>query len=252
MGGQFWVGGYYWGSPSYVSFFREVCGLDLGEDMNARALAYAGTCESACWWWPHREFVMVCERPIAIRRDAAGRLHSEDSLAIEWPDGWGFAMWHGLRVPEDIILQPESITVDRIDAETNAEIRRVMIERFGMKRYVREAGATVVHEDVDSSGRPRRLLRRKMGAGLPDMMLVDVVNSSPEPVGIRGDEYFMAVPPGRKRVRAYKRYMLCVDAQLRPMPKEGPYGQPQELTCHNAVASTYGVRGEEYHPEIET
>jgi hypothetical protein len=246
MGGQFWVGGWYWGSPSYVSFFREVCGLDVGEEMSAHAMAYAGTCESACWWWPHKDFVMVCERPAWIDRDAQGRLHSTTRQAIEWPDGWGLYKIHGVTVPADVVLHPESLTVDRIDTETNAEVRRVIIELFGLKQYVRESKAEVVHEDVDPLGHPRRLLRRKMGGTLPDMMLVDVINSTPEPKGTAGEEFWM------KRGRAYKRYLLCVDVQLRPMPAAGPYGKPQELTCHNAIASMFGKRGEEYRPEVET
>jgi len=218
--------------------------------MDACAIAYAGTCENACWWWPHRDFVMVCERPIALHRDAAGQLHSDTALAIEWPDGWGFAMHHGVRVPDDVVLHPERLTVARIDAEKNAEVRRVMIEKFGMKRYVSEAGASTIHEDTDMHGRPRRLLRRRMGDGLPDMVLVDLVNSSPEPKGTRGgDEYWGATGLGRGLV--YKRYLLCVDAALRPLHDSG-YGAPQALTCHNAVASTFGLRGEQYRPEAES
>ena len=254
LGGQFWGGwGWAWGSPSYVSFFREVCGLDLGEEMTALAVAYAGTAASACWWWPHHDFVMVCERPAWIDRDEAGRLHSETRRAIEWPDGWGLYRIHGVDVPEDVVLSPETLTVARIDGEKNAEVRRIMIERFGLKRYVRDAGAHVVHEDEEGSGageynprRPRRLLRRAMGDGLPDMMLLDLINASPEPPGTKGGEYWML------RGRAYKRYMMTVDAQLRPMPKDAPYGKPQELTCHNAVASMWGLRGAEYAPEMET
>jgi hypothetical protein len=233
LGGQFGIGGWYWGSPSYVSFFREICGLQLSDDMAARAIAYAGTCESACWWWPHRDFVMVCERPSAIRRDTQGRLHSENSLAIEWPDGWGVASVHGTRVPEDVVLAPGSITIARIDSEQNAEVRRVMLERYGLSRYVLESGAEVLHEDVDQLGFPRRLLRKSAGAGLPALVRVHVKNSTLEPDGSRRD------------------YLLPVHPQLRPIHETG-FGAVQKFTCHNAVASTFGLLGEEYHPEMET
>lgn len=68
MGGQFWVGGWWW-SPSFTSFFREVCKLELPGDLWDRGRAYEATAESACWWWPHRRFVMVCERPVEIHRE---------------------------------------------------------------------------------------------------------------------------------------------------------------------------------------
>lgn len=32
----------------------------------------------------------------------------------------------------------------------------------------------------------------------------------------------------------------------------GFFGEPQEMTAHNAVASTFGLRGEQYSPTIET
>jgi hypothetical protein len=41
----------------------DVLGLDIGREMELRARAYAATCESACWWWPHKNFVIVSERP---------------------------------------------------------------------------------------------------------------------------------------------------------------------------------------------
>ncbi len=132
IGGQFWVSGWYWGSPAYVSFFREVCGLELSDDMAARAQAYEATAASACWWWPHTDFVMAVERPTHVDRDAQGRLHSETRLAIAWPDGWGVYSWHGVRVPAWLIEHPEQITAEKIDQEPNAAIRRVMIARFGI------------------------------------------------------------------------------------------------------------------------
>ena len=236
FGGQMWPGWVAW-----ESFFREVCGLELRDGLGVAARAYADTVESASWWWPHRDFVMVCERPLHIQRDTAGRLHSEDVLAIAWPDGWGVPMWHGVKVPEDVIRHPERITPGRIDSEPNAEVRRVMLERYGLGRYVLESGASVVHEDTDALGHPRRLLRRPMGGQLPDLLMVHVKNSTLEPDGSRKD-YILAVHP-----------QLC---PIPPQPRSGeaplPLGEPQTLTCHNAVASTFYLRGEQYAPQVES
>ncbi len=62
MGGQFSVGYMSAGSPAFLSFLRDVCGLELDEEMERRALAYQQTVESACWWWPHRDFVIACRQ----------------------------------------------------------------------------------------------------------------------------------------------------------------------------------------------
>lgn len=231
LGGQFWVGGWYWGSPSYVSFFREVCGLDLG-DMAARALAYEDTAASASWWWPHTDFVMAVERPTHIDRDPQGRLHSEARAAIAWPDGWGVHSWHGVRVPAWVIEHPEQITAEKIDRETNAEIRRVMIVRFGIDRYA--ASGEQLDADADQFGRPRRLVRRRFTDGSPDLVMVLVKNSTPEPDGSIRD------------------YALCVHPEIRPMYADGKLGPPQKATCQNAVASLAGKSGKDYAPQVET
>ena len=230
MGGQFWVGG-WWGSPAYVAFFTDVCGLELAPETAAAARAYRGTSEAACWWCPHRDFVMVSERPKWIDRDDLGRLHSTSRHAIEWPDGWGLYRVHGVDVPADIVLDPGAISVKRIDEEPNAEVRRIMLEIYGLQKYVASAKAEILDQDVDLDGQPRRLLRHS------GMVFCEVRNSTLEADGTR------------------KTYLLAVHPELRPIPPSGsnlPLGGPQKMTCRNAIASMHYLRGEEYRPEIET
>ena len=101
LGGQFWVGGWWYG-PAYISFFREVCKLKLSKDIEERADAYQKICESVNYIWPNKNFVMVCARPIKINRNAQGRLHSDTEKAIEYPDGWGLYLLNGVLFPEDL------------------------------------------------------------------------------------------------------------------------------------------------------
>ena len=96
LGGQFWVGGWWWGSPAYVSFFTDVCGLKLEQDIAERAEAYRKVCESVNYIWPNRDFILVCERPTKIVRNATGKLHNEYGKAIEYPDGWGLYCLYGI------------------------------------------------------------------------------------------------------------------------------------------------------------
>lgn len=51
---------------------------------------------------------------------------------------------------------------------------------------------------------------------------------------------------------SFKEYMLRVHPELRPMLDGGQFGEPQALTAHNAVASTFGLRGEQYAPIMES
>jgi hypothetical protein len=130
-------------------------------------------------------------------------------------------------------------SVAEIDAEPNAEVRRCMVEIVGEERYLREGGARLLHEDVDDLGLPRRLWRKEVsGDGEEPVVMVEVTNSTPEPDGTR------------------RTYFLPVHGELRPLFDDGRggmrLGEPQEMTCRNAVASTFGMRGEEYAPELET
>jgi ribosomal protein S13 len=84
FGGQFWVGGWYYGSPSVVSFLVEACGLLLPDDIRLRARAYMATCESACWWYPTRDVVFVSERPRTLEFHDAGQTKLK---RVAW-DGW--------------------------------------------------------------------------------------------------------------------------------------------------------------------
>lgn len=198
IGGQFWAGGWWWGG-AYTSFFREVCHLELEGNLWERAIAYEKTIQSACWWWPHKEFVMVSERPTAIHREQidpnvtrdwnSHRLHSDEEAAILWPDGWGVYSIHGVRVPEKVVLAPETMTAAEILAEPNLEVRRVMIDQFGADRLMEDSKAKVL--DIDSEW--GTLYQLTMAEDEP-LTMVKVINSTPEPDGSYRD-FFIRVPP---------------------------------------------------------
>ena len=133
-----WIGGQFWISwQAWEGFFRHVCDLKLSSTLNDRAQAYEDVQTSAAYWWPNKNFVMVCNRPMAIRRDRRGRFHSENSKSIEWPDGWGLYSLHGVTVPAKYIETPS----DRLDPaeilrEQNAQVRMALIGKIGFGRLL--------------------------------------------------------------------------------------------------------------------
>jgi hypothetical protein len=66
-----------------VSFALDVLRLDIGRDQELKARAYAAALSSACWWWPHRDFVIVSERPTLIDKHSNGKLRE---ARWEWVD----------------------------------------------------------------------------------------------------------------------------------------------------------------------
>jgi hypothetical protein len=122
--------------------------------------------------------------------------------------------WKGVPVDERIAFRPETITVAEVLAERNAELRRVLLERFGFERFMREAGAAVVDRDHDASGE-RQLLRVKL-EGDEDLVCISVNCPS------TGRRYLLRVPPTMR-------------------------------TCRQAVAWTAGFTDpDQYKPLVET
>jgi hypothetical protein len=58
------------------------------------------------------------------------------------------------------------------------------------------------------------------------------------------------LPPLLLQVRP--EFSLQVHTELRPILTDGTYGAAQPLTARNALASTFGLIGAEYAPEVET
>jgi hypothetical protein len=135
-------------------------------------------------------------------------------MAIQYPDGWGLYRWHGVEVKEDIILHPELITTEDIEQETNLEVKRVLLERYGEARYLEDSGSDLIQEDHFG-----KLFRKEIKDDEP-LVMVRVINSTPEPDGSH-KPYFLRVPPTVK-------------------------------SAHEAVAWTFGLKPEQYQPEQES
>ncbi len=73
-------------------------------------------------------------------------LHREEGPVIEYEDGTGIYYWNNLKVSEGLVLHPERLSVKEILAERNVELRRVMIERYGQEKFIRDANV----ETLDS------------------------------------------------------------------------------------------------------
>jgi hypothetical protein len=226
-GGNQWAG---W--PAYLSFFKDVVRLDLPE--YARFAHYQLAAEYGGPRFMHREFWIVSDFPTTVGRDVQNRAHSDTGPSIAWRDGWAVYTVHGVRVPADVVECPSGITVQRIQAEDNIEIRRVMLQKYGEARYLQDIGGAVVHSDEYGT------LYRVERPGDTALCMVRVENSTPEADGTR------------------KIYWLRCHPELRPLLSaadeldRAKLGKPQELTARNAVASTFGLRGEDYFPQIQT
>lgn len=94
-------------------------------------------------YWLGQEVALLVRRPTVLTRDSEGRLHSLGGKCLAYLDGWGFYAWHGLRVPEQVILAPERLSREDFFKEPNVEVRRVIQERMG-SRFVSELSGQVI------------------------------------------------------------------------------------------------------------
>ena len=199
----------------FYLFCRDIRGVKYVAKRSHQLDMWRDIAQSCCWWWCYENYVVISERPIVCRMtEQEGRLHCEDGPALAFADGYSLFRWHGVAVPEELICHPEMISVARIDGETNAEVRRVMLERYGESRYLADSGAMPVHTDGYGT-----LFRKEIPDDEP-IVMVRVINSTPEKDGQR------------------KTYMLRVP--------------PTIETAHAAVAWTFGLDAKDYHPDVET
>jgi hypothetical protein len=169
----FWLG--------FYDFFRKY--LDIPKIDGLIQLS-----QNCGWWWSFENAVILTERPSFISRDDENRLHCENRMALEYPDGWGLYVWHGVRVSENIITSPNSIEPKDITTEQNQEIRRVMLERYGIDRFLASEAVEVLGTDnygqlleckaIDDDLKPSRFIKVKDGSS--------------------DRQYFLRVPPGTK------------------------------------------------------
>lgn len=176
-------------------------------------LPFLVAAEAGLWvYWVLRDEVVTVPRP-ALRIEE-GRLHAENGPAVSWPGGARYWMWRGVQVPRRVIEAPERITVGAIRRETNAEVRRVMLERYGHERYLHDMGAEKVHSDDFGT------LWRAPVPGDEPLVMVEVVDASPKPDG------------------TFRNYLIRVPPTMR--------------TAKEAVAWTFGKHTPEYHLDFET
>jgi hypothetical protein len=181
-----------------------------------------------CWliYWADDTLYWVA-KPTVHCEPGAQRLHHDTHAVLE-SDVANLYFWHGVRVPAFVIATPDRITIAHIDQEPNAEVRRVMIERYRHGEDIHAAAAFIRHAGgvrLDHDERYGTLWRRNIPGnehtpGDEPIVMIEVVNRTREPDG------------------RFKRYWLRVPPTMR--------------TAREAVAWTFNMRAEQYGPEIET
>jgi len=170
----------------FYEYMHEVVGIDCSELAGLWALA-----RQCGWCWVYDDVAVITDRPSVLHVDAEGNLHCEDGPAIAYGEGaFKLYFWHGVSVEEYIIERPEEITADKITTERNAEVVRVMVDRYGAGKYLTEINATEVGAPFNGS----QLYEAEFHDGT-SIARVRAINSTPEPDGT-SKIYWLKVPTG--------------------------------------------------------
>jgi hypothetical protein len=146
--------------PAHYDAIRRTSGVVFTAEQD-RLIDLWGVPARFCgWWWPREDVCVVSERPVEIHTEIWGdegqvRLHCPDGPALRYADGWEVHAWHGTRVPSWVVDDPG---VERIERETNVEVRRCAIENIGWGAYIDRAGLRLVASAPDP-GNPGSELR---------------------------------------------------------------------------------------------
>ena len=172
QGGNFWPG---W--DAFITFFRHVVKLpiDYSKYDAWEQLALHSSVRIV-----HPEFCMISDRPERLLVDNQNRPHCEDGPFCRWRDGSALYAVHGVRVPMWIVENKKAITLEKIEAEPNVEVKRVMIGFYGAARYAK----SMTQVSSDDWG----TLYRKDHQDLT-VCVLKVINSTPEADGSFKDYY---------------------------------------------------------------
>jgi len=107
------------------------------------------------WMWSDSQiFILRRPREIHWRTDGIPGFHNDSGPAVFYSPLFQLWMIEGVSVDEQIVMHPETQTIEQIHNEKNSEVQRIRIDRFGWPRYLAESGAVVIdsrRNDIDGT-----------------------------------------------------------------------------------------------------
>lgn len=223
----------------FYLFCEEVLGIKYDPADSKKLHIWIELCRNVHAFLAYDTHCFVSAYPTHLSWDTRNRLHAEDGPALAYSDGQEVYASGGIRIKEPkmidlLFVNPQKITAKDVSTEQNQEIKSLLLKKMGWPKYLKQVDAKLVHTEEGYG----ELLSVKIPGTTTDGLFYKAMNSTPEPDG------------------SVKEYILQCDPNLRPMKfkPDGTieFGKPQEKTARNAAASLFGLRGEEYHPLVES
>lgn len=179
-----WIGcGSDAGWISFYDYFTRI-GVLENEDFNKlNSFMRSGVWDTLF----HEKLCILVRRPISVIKNERGQLHNPNGKAVEFKDKWGIYCLNGVRMKQEHIETPaEKLDVKEIINEKNVDIRRELIRKIGIERFVLKTGAKVLDKRGDYE-----LLSLKLSDEVQDARYLKMKNPSMAGVwhceGVEGD-----------------------------------------------------------------
>lgn len=91
--------------------------------------------------------IFISQYPTTLKLDDRERLHCEDGPALAYEDGVAIYSINGVVVDKQIVMSPETQTIEQIQGETNEEVRIHRLERYGYEKYLEAIDAILLDEN---------------------------------------------------------------------------------------------------------
>jgi hypothetical protein len=165
---------YFWGRCgagwfAYFDYMLNVLKIKVTETVLNHHLIDREICESGFWWYAFKGLVICVETPREIHMRER-RLHCDGGPAIRFADGFSIWCFNGVRVSKEIAETPaEKLDPALILEERNVEIRRELIRKIGLERFLRHTNHRVLDKAAVRIGGKRHqyeLLEIELGEGV--------------------------------------------------------------------------------------
>lgn len=124
---------------SYYDYFINETSVTLDKKI-VNLIEIAKVCG---WWYPYENAVVIQQRPSFINFED-GIVQSTTGPTIQFPDGYSVYIIDGIRLDEQIVMRPETLTIRQIKSEQDQDKRSIMIDRFGWPRFLEESNAKCI------------------------------------------------------------------------------------------------------------
>jgi len=182
---------------SYVvmyEFARDI-GLEMDEDKLETFLLWNRCCPFVLF---NEKTVYVSRKPEELHFNDAQQPHNEEGPTCRYPDGWSTWAINGVDVDEQIVMKPETQTIEQIRGEENEEIKRIRIERYGWDKYFDKINAELVDSRSNDVERTKEFLFRSKDDNMTALLCICPSTRK---------EFALEVPPETETCEAAQKWL---------------------------------------------